>query len=547
MLTVSNLTVRFRGASAPLFSNVSFIVNKQDRIGLFGANGVGKTTLLQVVLGQRDAQAGSVTFTPPDLRIGYLSQGIDTHRTAEEILFPHHHELQAAEQALETLGDQMAGADEVTLNTLMQQYDDALATIERLSSLQNESHAEQLLKVFDLEHIGLQTPVGVLSGGQKTRLRLASVLLHDPQLLLLDEPTNHLDIAAIEWLESWLQDFQGGVLMVSHDRTFMDRTVNQIIALRDGTARSYPGNYRDYTAAVQSELDKQWAQWQDQQVEIARMQADISFTMAKAVRKENATKNDQQRRYAKKVAKRAQSKVTRLKRYIASDDRVEKPQQHWHLKLDFAELPGTGKDVIHTENLSVGYEQAALLSELDLSVRAGERIAILGPNGHGKSTLLKTIIGELAPVGGTVRLGASIQVGYLAQEQDILQPGETPLQVIQSVSKMNQTEARSFLHFFLFAGDDALRPVEMLSFGERARLMLARLIAQGANLLVLDEPINHLDVQSREQFEQALENFPGSVLAVVHDRYFVERFAHTIWHIENSTLEIRVQVPLTER
>lgn len=547
MLTVSNLKVRFRGASTALFSNVTFIVNHGDRVGLVGANGVGKTTLLQAILGQREAQAGSVQFSPANLRIGYLSQGMDERHTAYEILFPHEQQLRIAEDTLASLATQLSTADAAAIDDLMHQYDDALATIQCLSSLQDESKAEKLLSMLDLETLEMQTPVHLLSGGQKTRLRLASVLLNDPQLLILDEPTNHLDISAIEWLENWLQSFQGGVLMVSHDRTFMDRTVNQIVALRDGTTRTYPGNYCDYTAAVQSELDKQWAHWQDQQVEIARMQADISFTMAKAVRKENATKNDQQRRYAKKVAKRAQSKVTRLQRYMASEERVEKPQQHWQLKLDFASLPSTGRDVLETGALCVGYNAGEpLLNSLNLSIRAGERVVVLGPNGHGKSTLLKTLIGELRPLEGTVRLGASIKVGYLSQEQDILQPHQTPLQIIQAASTMSQTEARSFLHFFLFAHDDALRPAEKLSFGERARLMLARLIAQGANFLVLDEPINHLDVESRDQFEQALENFPGSMLAVVHDRYFVDRFAHTIWHIEAGKLQTRVHIPMME-
>jgi ATP-binding cassette subfamily F protein 3 len=369
----------------------------------------------------------------------------------------------------------------------------------------------------------------------------------NPQLLILDEPTNHLDIVAIEWLENWLQTFSGGVLLVSHDRTFMDATVNRIVALDDKThtAQIYEGNYRDYVETVRSQHDKQWSHWRDQQVEIARLQNDARQTMAKAQRKENATKDSTQRRYAKKVAQRAKSKEKRLERYLDSEDRVEKPQQSWSLKLDFAELPATGRDVITTQNLTIGYDQSTpLLSNLELVVRSGERVVILGPNGHGKSTLLKTIIGELPSLDGYVHIGSSVKIGYLAQEQDTLDPSKNALETLTSEVNLSHTEARSFLHFFLFAGDDVFRPIADLSYGERVRLMLAVLVARGANLLVLDEPINHLDVPSRERFEQSLSTFQGSVLAIVHDRYFVDRFATTVWHIEDQSLTIDIRRPI---
>jgi ATP-binding cassette subfamily F protein 3 len=275
------------------------------------------------------------------------------------------------------------------------------------------------------------------------------------------------------------------------------------------------------------------------------MQADVRFTMAKAVRRENATEDDFQRRLAKKVAKRAKAKETRLRRYLESTERVEKPKPTWGLKLDFGDLPPTGQDVVFLEGLTIGYDVGApLLRDLNLIVRAGERVAVLGPNGHGKSTLLKTIVGEIPPLGGRVHIGASVRIGYLAQEQEILDPRRNALEVIQSAAPLNQTAARSFLHFFLFTGDDVFTPVADLSFGERARLMLAVLVARGANLLVLDEPINHLDVASREKFEEALAAFQGSVLAVVHDRYFVDKFATTVWHIQEGMLGAQVRVPV---
>lgn len=546
MLTVSNLTKRFPGADAPIFSAVSFTVNACERVGLIGPNGSGKTTLLRVILGDLPADGGSVIWNPPDLRVGYLAQGLDApdDTPLRDVLFPLAAALRDAEAEVERLADAMASANG-DLDHVMAGYGAALERLETLARQVDSGASERVLAGLDLDGIPLDTPVGTLSGGQKTRLGLAALLVNDPQLLILDEPTNHLDVTALEWLETWLQDFSGGALIVSHDRTFLDQTVTRVVALDDQThtARVFEGAYSAYAAAVRSEMDKQWAQWRDQQVEIARLQADMQRTMARAVRKENATINDQQRRYAKKVAHKAKAKETRLKRYLESMDRVEKPKPTWGLKLDFGDLPTTGQDVIALEALSIGYD-APLLRDLSLILRAGERVAVLGPNGHGKSTLLKTIVGELPPLGGRVRIGSSVKIGYLAQEQEILDPASHALDVIQSEAPLSHTDARSFLHFFLFTGDDVFTPVGSLSYGERARLMLAVLVARGANLLVLDEPINHLDVPAREKFEEALAAFQGSVLAVVHDRYFVDRFATTIWHVAHGTLTEEIRTPL---
>jgi ATP-binding cassette subfamily F protein 3 len=548
MLAVSNISKQFPGADAPLFLNVSFTVNPGERVALIGPNGCGKTTLLRVILGEIRADGGGVIFSPPDLRIGYLPQGLELSDATplDDALFPQAAALRAAERDVERLAEAMAATTNGDLGVLMDAYAEALERLEYLSRQIDSGERERILAGLDLDGLPLDTPVGNLSGGQKTRLGLATLLLNDPQLLILDEPTNHLDITALEWLETWLQGFPGGALIVSHDRTFLDETVTRVVAMDDQThtARVFEGNYSAYVATVRSELDKQWAQWRDQQVEIARMRADVQRTMARAVRKENATHNDHQRRYAKKVAKRAKSKGTRLNRYLASDERVEKPKPTWGLKLDFDELPTTGQDVVFLEDLTIGYDNVPLLHSLNLTVRAGERVAVMGPNGHGKSTLLKTIVGAIPALGGRVRIGASVKIGYLAQEQEILDPRGNALEVIQAEARLNHTDARSFLHFFLFTGDDVFMPVASLSYGERARLMLAVLVARGANLLVLDEPINHLDVPSREKFEQALAAFRGSVLAVVHDRYFVEKFATTIWHIANGELSEEIRTPL---
>lgn len=549
MLSVSNVSHRFPGADEPILKHVTFSVNAGERVGLIGPNGCGKTTLLRLILGELTPDSGGVLFAPKDLRVGYLAQGLDAPEDTpiEDILFPDASALRHAESRLERMAADMAGAHGPHLDALMNGYAAALEQVERLSQQVATDDGERVLAGLGLDALGLDTPVGTLSGGQKTRLGLAALLISDPQLLILDEPTNHLDVSALEWLERWLQDFAGGALIVSHDRTFLDETVTRIVAIDDTThtARVFEGAYSTYAATVRSELDKQWALWRDQQVEIARLQSDMRKTMARAVRKENATQNDRQRRYAKKVAKRAKAKETRLQRYLESDERVDKPAPTWSLKLDFGDLPPTGQDVVFLDDLAIGYEpNPPLLQDLTLTVRAGERVAVLGPNGHGKSTLLKTVVGQLAPLAGRVRIGPSVQIGYLAQEQDVLAPDSHALDTILAEAPLSHTDARSFLHFFLFAGDDVFTPIAQLSFGERARLMLAVLVARGANLLVLDEPINHLDVASREKFEQALAAFQGSVLAVVHDRYFVDKFATTVWHIQDGALTQEVREPV---
>ena len=547
MLTVSGISKRFPGADAPILKNISFTVNAGERVGLIGPNGAGKTTLLRIIVGHMAPDSGSVARMPPDLRVGYLAQGLDAPDDApvRSVLLPAEAALRETEAEIERLAARMAHANGY-YGALSAAYAAALERLTALDGALDAGRAERMLTVLGLGEVGLDWPVGALSGGQKTRLALAAILLSNPQLLILDEPTNHLDITALEWLEGWLLDFRGGALIVSHDRTFLDEVADRVVALDDvtHTARVFEGGYSGYAAAIRSELDRQWAQWRDQQVEIARLKADVQFTMSKALKRENATKNDFQRRLAKKVAKRAKAKEKRLERYLDSAERVDKPKQTWGLKLDFGDLPPTGQDVVYLEGLSIGYEAGKpLLTDLNVAMRAGERVAVLGPNGGGKSTLLKTIIGALPPLAGRVRLGASVRIGYLAQEQETLDPAAHPLSIIQGESGMNETDARSFLHYFLFAGDDVFRPVSNLSFGERARLMLAVLVARGANLLVLDEPINHLDVPSRERFEAALSAFQGSVIAVVHDRYFVDRFATTIWHVAHGALREEIRQP----
>lgn len=543
MLIVHHLNKRFIGAEAPILTNIQFTVNAGERVGLVGPNGSGKSTLLRIIAGEDTPDSGAVTFSPSGLRMAYLAQGIapDDERPIIDALFPQRAELLAVEAELEALAADLAMGEPDAAEA----YSVTLDRLTVLSEQVDEAAGLRMLASLGLDMIGLEDPVGMLSGGQKTRLMLASILIQRPQLLLLDEPTNHLDAGALEWLENWLLNFEGGALVVSHDRAFLDRVANRIVAIdpMTQTARTFPGGYSDYLATIAHEREQQWNQWQDQQVTIARMKADISRTMSRAVKKENSTVHDFHRGRAKVLAQKAKAKETRLNRYIESEERVDKPQRSWDVKIDFDHLPRAYGDLLALQDVSIGYTpDAPLLENITLAVRGGEHIAIMGPNGSGKTTLLRTILGELPPLAGEVRLGGGIVAGYLAQEQDILDLHSTPLATLQAEARMTETEARSFLHFFLFAGDDALRSNASLSYGERARLMLARLVARGCNLLVLDEPLNHLDLPSREQFEAALSNFPGSMIMVSHDRYLVERFATQVWHLEAGRMQIEHRV-----
>ncbi|MBK9208162.1 MAG: ABC-F family ATP-binding cassette domain-containing protein [Anaerolineales bacterium] len=290
-------------------------------------------------------------------------------------------------------------------------------------------------------------------------------------------------------------------------------------------SKNIPGNYTDYLEAKQREQERQWNTYRDQEVEIQRMKTDINRTKQQSLYVEMTTKPNQPgvRRIAKKVAVKAKSREKKLNRYLKSDERVDKPTQGWQMKLDLGAPEHESKDVLVTESLSIGYAlESPLLVNLNVFIRAGQRVVLTGPNGAGKTSFIRTVIGKIPPLTGSFRLGGATKLGYMAQEQELLNPNFSALQMIQSISSFNETDARNFLHYFLFKGDIALRPSHELSFGERARLQLATLVAQGCTFLILDEPINHLDIPSRERFEEALENFNGTILAVVHDRSFMK-------------------------
>ncbi|MGW8143819.1 MAG: ribosomal protection-like ABC-F family protein [Anaerolineales bacterium] len=541
MLTVHNISKSFN--IKDVLKNISFNINPADRIGLIGPNGSGKTTLLKIILGKLQPDQGTITRNPKDLELGYLAQALDFEdvSTIGELVAQVGGNPEKLERDLESLSLAMTAQPEN--EDLQAAFDETLNKLETFST--PRVHPAVILESFDLAKIPENTPVSKLSGGQKTRLGLVLLLISDPDLIILDEPTNHLDIRMLEWLERWLKDFKGGALIVSHDRTFLDNTVNRIIDLdpSDHTIKEYQGNYSQYLEQYLSQEEKQLAAYRDQVYEIRRIRQDIAQTKRQAFHVELTTTSRQPnvRRYAKKVARKAKSREKKLERYLESDDRIEKPKQSWQMNLAFKEREHQSQDVLILEDLTIGYTaNSPLIKNLNRYIQAGSRIALTGPNGSGKTTLLRTIAGQLQPLTGAVRLGRNIRLGYMTQEQELLSDQLNALETIQSQAPGSETDLRSFLHFFLFTGDEVMVPVKDLSFGERSRLELALLVAKGCDFLLLDEPINHLDIPSRSRFEQALSQYPGTILAVVHDRYFIQRFASEIWSLDESgTLTVR--------
>jgi ATP-binding cassette subfamily F protein 3 len=532
MLTAHHLSKSYNLNT--ILTDISFSINTGERLGLIGPNGCGKTTLLRILAGEEDPDSGQVSTTPSNLRLGYLPQGFEPapYLTVKQLLGEAAASPEILEAELTRLATSLAANPQDP--ELQRAYNSVLYRLESPSPV---FRLAAILAALGLDDIPSDQFAITLSGGQKTRLSLALVLLSDPELLLLDEPTNHLDIEMLEWLEEWLKEFCGAALIVSHDRTFLERTVTRILDINPEShgLRAYEGTYTDYLEQVMSERQKQRGIYRDQVVEIRRLRQDIARTKehARNVEVNTTSREPGVRRYAKKVARKAKSREKKLERFIESDERVEKPKAGWQMKLEFEQPNHLGKQVLILEDLSVGYPgHAPLLTDINLQMQAGQRIAFTGPNGSGKTTLLRVIAGQLSPLSGRARLGANVKLGYMSQEQEILDPKKNAVETIQSVAPFNQTETRNFLHYYLFSGDDPLRPTRDLSYGERSRLMLARLVAQGCNFLLLDEPINHLDIPSREHFEHALAGFEGTVLAVVHDRYFIQRFATELWVVK---------------
>jgi ATPase subunit of ABC transporter with duplicated ATPase domains len=448
MLQVRNLSKSY--GPTTILADLSLIINDGEHIGLIGPNGAGKSTLLYCITGREQPDSGVIVRSPPDLVIGYLAQAmiVQEGMTIGAYLAAAQAEFSQAEQVLHQAANAMAAGGD--LATAMAAYDMALAQFEVLGGYEREHRANAILDGLGLREVAHDRLAATLSGGQKTRLGLAVLLLHEPSLLLLDEPTNHLDLDALEWLEGFVKGYPHSVLVVSHDRAFLDATVTRIVYLDPElhTVRSYPGNYTAFTLAREQEQANQLMTWQKQQDYIARVEGDIARLKGQALGVELTTTAAQPniRRLAKKVAKKAKSRERKLERFLESDERVEKPQQRWGMKLDFGTAPEGGQAVLRVDGVGFGYqpqrtqnqesttdthqEQYRLLNEVTFEVMYGERVAIVGPNGMGKTTLLRLIEGKLEPQTGRLRLGAGVRLGVLAQEHEALDPQRTLLDTV---------------------------------------------------------------------------------------------------------------------
>jgi len=526
LLSVENLTKSF-GAEL-IFSGVSFRVDASDRIGLVGPNGAGKSTLLDILAGRQEADEGTLAGASA-LHIGYLTQtaGFVPTRTLREELLQVFAEAHAWEQELHTLAARMEtpesfeNADEY--ERLLDRYAELQERFEHAGGYTIEARVDQVLDGLGFTKEQQALPATSLSGGQQTRAALGKLLLQEPDLLLLDEPTNHLDLAALEWLEEYLSGWKGAILVVAHDRYFLDKVVTRVLELAFGRIEEYKGNYTRYLEQRVERLDRRRKEYAEQQEYIARTEEFI-------------------RRYkAGQRSKEARGRQTLLNRM----ERLERPQDFQEMRFRLGKQVESGQVVLSTQKLVVGYPgankassdgAARLLVVPDMEVQRGERIGMLGENGSGKTTLLRTIIGQLAPLEGRVALGHNALVGYYAQTHDDLNPHNTVLDEIRHSTPFSEESARTFLGRFLFSGDDVYKPISALSGGERSRLALAKLTLLGANFLVLDEPTNHLDLPSRQFLEVLLADYDGTLLFVSHDRYFVDALATRVWMVQDGTL-----------
>jgi len=538
MLQLIGITKSF--GPTTVLDNVSFHVNPGEKVALVGSNGSGKSTILNVVSGDLIAESGSVRIGA-DLVTCYLRQGLDDQQaTVEEAACSVLKGGANAVRQVRALELQLSSS--TTDQDIFDKYSPALKTLETTGAQNILDHLDESLRALNLTEVRFDQPVSTLSGGQKSRVALAGVIAAEPDVLLLDEPTNHLDLPALDWLESFVRGYKGTTLIVSHDRLFLDQTVTRVIEMQvDGTIESFVGNYSDFVESKDVQRAAQLDEWRSQEAEARRIRADIA-KQKEAANNMTAKRKPKDRSYkfwapentAKVIARRAKTRESKLARFEGSEERVEKPKQQWKMKIDFDSANRSGDLLIKVENATVGYDADPVYNSLNAELRYGERIALMGANGSGKSTLFKLFQGELKPTVGNLRIGTGVTVGYMSQDLHNFESGATPLSYISSVADISDTEARNFLHFFLFQGDAVFTPVSSLSYGERSRLTLAGIVVKQPNLLLLDEPLNHLDIPARERFEEALSQYSGTVIAATHDRTFVDSFATSVWWVAQN-------------
>jgi ATP-binding cassette subfamily F protein 3 len=519
LLTGTNLAKSF-GAD-DIFEGISVEVPHKARIALVGPNGAGKTTLLNILLGLDTADAG-VVARAKGLRMGFLPQRPElagNHTIWEEMLNAFT-DLRRMETKLMQLEHDLA--DPAKHDAVLAPYGELQHRFEELGGYTYETRIKMVLQGLSFSAEEYERPLGKLSGGQRTRALLGRLLLDSPDLLVLDEPTNHLDIQAVEWLEAFLKGFPGAVVAVSHDRYFMDMFASTVWELDFGVLETYRGNYSHYTQQRVERYERRWKEFEAQQEFLAKEE--------EYIRRNMAGQNTRQ----------AQGKLKRLETMKKRGKLLNRPRERQAMHLKIGASLRSGDKVLMTKHLAVGYADGAapLFETPDITLWRGEVAALIGPNGVGKSTFLKTALGDLPPLSGEVKIGASVQVGYFAQAHELLNPKNSIIDEITRVKPMLPAEARNFLGSFLFSGDDVFRPIETLSGGERGRVALAKLALSGANLLLLDEPSNHLDIDSQEILQNVLAGFGGTILLVSHDRYLIDALATQIWAASPGNLEV---------
>ncbi len=544
LLTTHNLAKAY--GAITVLNDISFVINAGDRVGLVGGNGVGKSTLLQVLTGQEEADSGSFAFAP-SLETGYLPQTTPEFygQTIEDLILESVGNLRQLEERMRQLEAEMATASEEALPAQLEEYTTVSTKFQDRGGYELDYRIDSILQGLHLDYLPRQQQVSTLSGGEKARVGLATLLLRSPDLLLLDEPTNHLDFASLAWLETYLSRYAGAILIVSHDRQFLNRTVNQIFEIDEHEHRlkRYEGNYDAYLQAKAAER----AQWEEdyerQQEEIKELRKRVRETARQVGHGYRSPRdNDKNARYF--FAQRVDSAVSRnvraaeeqLRRIEANP--VPKPPELIRVSSHFNNEPLQSSQVISVSNVSKSWGERAILRHVNLEVGPQARIVLLGPNGTGKTTLLKIIMGLETPDTGEVRIAPGARIGYLPQESELLNLNRTVLETYRygQVGYEGEFVGR-LLGYGLFRLEDMHKRVGQLSIGQRRKLEIARLMADAPNVLLLDEPTNYISLDVLEAFEAAVIAFPGPVIAISHDRWFIQRFGGQVWELEDGTLK----------
>ena len=507
-------------AGEVLFDNISLQVDERDRIALVGKNGAGKSTLLKILVGEEEPTSGEIN-KKRDLSLSYLAQDsrFESSNTIYDEMLHVFDDLRKTEKSLRQMELEMGEKTEADLDKLMQDYDRLSEEFRQAGGFTYEADIRAILNGFKFDESMWQMKIEELSGGQNTRLALAKMLLEKPNLLVLDEPTNHLDIETIAWLENYLVNYSGALLIVSHDRYFLDKVATITLDLTKHSLDRYVGNYSSFVEQKEQKLLTEAKNYEKQQKEIAALEDFVNRNLVRA-----------------STTKRAQSRRKQLEKM----ERLDKPEAGTKsAHMTFHSDKASGNVVLTVEEAAVGYDDQILSEPINLDIRKMNAVAIVGPNGIGKSTLIKSIVGQIPFIKGEARFGANVEVGYYDQTQSKLTPHNSVLDELWNDFKLTpEVEIRNRLGAFLFSGDDVKKTVGMLSGGERARLLLAKLSMENNNFLILDEPTNHLDIDSKEVLENALIDFDGTLLFVSHDRYFINRVATQVLELseEGSTL-----------